>query len=121
MKKNVMLTREAILTATDLPFTEVHVPEWGGIVRVQTMTGAAREKWEVAVFGTDGKTRTTDNFRGKLIASTVVGEDGELLFTMEDAPALSKKSSKALDRVFDVAQELNGLKPNAVEKAAGNS
>ena len=40
-----LLTREAILGAAPLRHEDVSVPEWGGVVRVSEMSGAARDTW----------------------------------------------------------------------------
>jgi hypothetical protein len=60
------------------------------------------------------------NIRAKLVALTVVDEDGNRIFSDEDAEALGKKSAAALDRIFAVAQRLSGLRPEDVEELAGN-
>ena len=117
----MLLSREDIINANDLPSRDVEVPEWGGTVRVSTMSGTAREEWEIMVFGKDAKSRNTSNMRGKLVACTLIDENGNLLFAVEDIEKLGKKSSTALDRVFAVAQELNGFGANAVDNAVGNS
>jgi hypothetical protein len=45
----------------------------------------------------------------KLVSLTVINEKKERLFTENDVEALSKKSAKELDKVFQVAQSLAGL------------
>ena len=50
----------------------------------------------------------------------VVDDAGERLFTDKDAAELGKKSAAALDRVFAVAQRLNGLSPSDVEELTKN-
>ncbi|MGE5585722.1 MAG: hypothetical protein ACM309_09390 [Bacillota bacterium] len=117
-----LLTKEAILQAQDLPTEDVEVREWGGTVRVRALTGAERDAFEQGVVETRGKSTRMNlrNIRAKLVALTVVDEDGKRVFTDEDAELLGRKSAAALNRVFEVAQRLSGLRPEDVEELAGN-
>jgi hypothetical protein len=106
-----LLNRNQILAADDLPFEDVEVPEWGGTVRARTMTGFERDAWEAGITVVkDGKS-TVDptNFRAKLVAITVVDEEGNRLFSDSDAFDLGKKNGAALDRVYSVSRRLNGI------------
>jgi hypothetical protein len=112
-----LLAKAAILAAADLKHEDVEVPEWGGTVRVRMMSGAERDAFEssfataemFAEFRVKGPAALQQNMRGRLVSFTAVGEDGERLFTDEDAVALGKKSVAALDRVVAVAMRLNAL------------
>ncbi|WP_461369485.1 hypothetical protein [Candidatus Darwinibacter acetoxidans] len=123
MAKLKILTRDAILQAEDLPRELVEVPEWGGCVYVRALTGAERDAFEASVVEQRGKSTKMNlrNIRAKLVALTAVDEEGKRLFTDDDAALLGKKSAAALDRVFDVAQRLSGLKDEDVEELAKNS
>lgn len=114
-----LLDKAAILAAADLKHEDVAVPEWGGDVRVRTMTGTQREAFGTALAGDDGKA-DMGTFRVKLVVACAVGEDGEPLFTFDDVHALSQKSGAALDRVFSAASKLNGMAADSVETAQGN-
>lgn len=118
-----LLNRDAILQAQDLPTEDVEVPEWGGAVRVRGLTGAERDAFEQSVVEQRGKSTRANlkNIRAKLVAMTVVDENGERLFSDSDAAILGKKSAAALNRVFEVAQRLNGMTPDDVEELSGNS
>jgi len=117
-----LLSREAILAANDLPTEDVEVPEWGGAVRVRTLTGAQRDAFEAEIVTTNGRKveRNTYNIRAKLVAAAVVGEDGKLLFSRADVEALGAKSAAALDRVFDAASRLSGISDEDVQELAEN-
>jgi len=118
-----LLTRDAILAASDIKSEEVEVPEWGGTVRVAMMSGAARDAWEQSLVIREG-TRTRPNLantRARLAAATVIGEDGQPLFSADDIAALGAKSTAALDRICKAAQRLNGIGAEAMEEAKGNS
>ena len=60
------------------------------------------------------------NLRAKLIVLTVVGDMGEKLFTEADIEAIGGKSAKALDRIFMVAQRINGIGQKEVEELTKN-
>jgi hypothetical protein len=117
------LTKDQILEASDLKTEEVNVPEWGGTVKVRTMTGTDRDAFENSMVATlpDGSRKPDmSNMRAKLVALTVVGDDGNRLFDVSDIDRLALKSASALARVFDAAQALNGLGAKAQEEALKN-
>ena len=118
-----LLTRDAILQAQDLPTEQVSVPEWGGEVLVRGLTGADRDDFEQSIAEQKGKNVKMNlrNVRAKLVALTVVDEDGNRLFSDKDAEVLGRKSAVALNRVFEVAQKLSGLTPEDVEELTKNS
>ena len=60
------------------------------------------------------------NLRAKLVAQSAIGEDGKPLFTEEDVKWLGEKSAKALNRLFNAAQQLSGLSESDVKELAGN-
>jgi hypothetical protein len=118
-----ILTKSEILECQDMRIKVVEVPEWGGSVRLRSLTGAERDAFEATlVKEVDGK-RAPDmeNLRAKLLAATIVDEDDRQIFNAYDLAALGRKSAVALDRVFAVAQRLNGMSADAVEDAVKNS
>lgn len=118
----MILSKEQILSANDIQFEDVDVPEWGGTVRIRVMTGLERDAWEASVFSDDdGKsTMNKANFRASLIARCLSDESGEMLFSESDILTLGKKSSKALDRVFKVASRINGISKQGQEDLEKN-
>ena len=116
------LTAKDILGADDVCRERVDVPEWGGFLYVQEMTGTARDLYEASVieFVNGSFKQRLDNIRAKLVAVCAVDEDGNLLFKQSQVEALGKKSGKALDRVFAVAQRVNALTDSDVEELAKN-
>lgn len=109
-----MLTRDQILMCDDLPRETVQVPEWGGEVQVRTMTGADRDTFEASLIGKEGR---LENVRARLVSLALCDESGVRLFNDSDVIALGQKSAKALDRVFTVAQRLNGIGADQVDAA----
>ena len=118
-----LLSKTAILTANDLQTEDVEVPEWGGAVRVRSFTGRERDAFESSMVRGDGKDRKVDltNMRARLVGLTVIDEAGQRLFTDDEVDLLGAKSGAALDRVFAVAQKLNGLSGADVEELSKNS
>lgn len=107
------LTRDQILATADLPAEDVEVPEWGGTVRVRTMTAAERD----VISG------ITDDihFMERLVAVVVIDEAGNRVFSDADVEALGKKSAHALTRVFRVGLRLSSMQAGAVDGAVKNS
>jgi len=106
-----LLSKIDILCARDLQTQDVDVPEWGGSVRVRSLTGRERDAFEASMVRGEGKDRKVDltNMRARLVGLTVIDEVGLRLFKDEEVDLLGAKSGAALDRVFAVAQHLNGL------------
>ena len=113
-----VLGRADMLGADDLERRTIEVPEWGGSVIAQEMTGLIREEFEVAVVSTNGTdpVKNTENLRAWLLALTLIDEDGGRLFSASDVDALGAKSGKALVRVCAVVQEMNGLGADEMEE-----
>ena len=120
------LNREEILGADDIQVELIEVPEWGGDVWVKGMTGQERDKFEdeLIIRSTVGKGRKTTqvsevslaDIRAKLCSMTICDKDKTRLFTEKDVKALSKKSAAALQRVFEVAQELSGITDDDIDE-----
>jgi hypothetical protein len=113
-----LLSKDEILKSQDSKFVELEVPEWGGSVRLATMSGFARDRFETSVVGKNNM--NTSNIRAKFVAACLVDENGNLLFNESEIEALGKKSSVALDKVFGAAQKLNGIGQTEVEELAKN-
>ena len=118
-----LLSKTAILAANDLKSEDVEVPEWGGAVRVRSFTGRERDAFEASMVRGEGRDRKVDltNMRARLVGLTVIDETGQRLFTDEEVDLLGAKSGAALDRVFAIAQKLNGLSGADVEELSKNS
>jgi len=113
-----LLSRDAILAADDREYEVVPCPEWGGEVRLRSLTGAERDAYEQSLVQTRGKSREMNlrNARAKLVALCAVDESGNRLFSDQDVAALGRKNAKPLDRLFDVARRLSGLSEDDVDR-----
>ena len=114
-----LLSKSAILAAPDLKHEDVIEPQWGGTVRVRTMTGIERDEFRAAIASENGI--PVGKFSAALLAATIVDADGARLFTIDDMAALQAKSAASLDAPAAVSMRLNGLGSNAVEEAVKNS
>ena len=110
------LSRDDILKCIDERFKDVEVPEWGGTVRVRSLTGAQRSK-----LITSSKDATVEDWIERLVAATVCDDKGEPIFTHEDVKELKNKNSAALNRVFEVADDLNAVSGRQIDSVAGES
>jgi len=114
------LSRDAILAASDIQTKEVDVPEWGGSVFIKGMTGAERDNFEAANQDSSGGQKLT-NLRARFLVRCIVNENGTRIFVDQDAAALGKKSSAAINRLWEAAGELNGTGDAEQEAMEGNS
>ena len=117
-----LLTKDQILGADDRDSIEVDVPEWGGSVRIAAMTACERDAFEASMIDTKGKgdAKRLQNFRARFVASCIVDEDGNRLFSNKDIVDLGKKSSAPISRLFDECRKLNGMTDEDVEELEGN-
>lgn len=112
------LTRDQILETDDRKYDTVECPEWGGTVRLRSITGTQRDAYEESLVRTNGSDRKMNlrNARAKMIILCAVDQAGRPLFTSEDLSALGRKNAAPLDRLFDACQALVGMSKRDVEK-----
>ena len=107
--------RETIFSADDLGYKQLSIPEWNVTVYIKKWTARERELWEMRTEKAKWK-----HTRERLAVDSVFTEDHTPVFTAEDIPTLAGKSAKALDRIFDCALSLNGMKKSELEEAEKN-
>lgn len=111
------LSKDQILGASDATYAEVDVPEWGGKVRIGSITAAEKSKYQTGLFKFDKDGNRTINEKNletlstRLIAACVVDGEGERVFDEKDVAAIGKKNAAVIERVFKVCQEHNGMEP----------
>lgn len=116
------LTRDQVVEAEDREFAEVDCPEWGGVLRLASISGRQRDEYEQSMVdqrGSDRKLNMRDA-RAKLIVLCAVDGEGRRLFTTRDLQVLTAKNAKPIDRVFTVAQQLCGLTDRDMDKLTEN-
>jgi hypothetical protein len=119
------LSAEDILNADDLQREDVSVPEWGGVVLVQGMTGTDRDRFEAQMMNESmsgvAKDKALDQYRARLAAFCLVTPDGKRMYRSDaEIKRLGGKNAQALTRVVEVASRLSGLTDGDVEELTGN-
>lgn len=117
-----LLSRDEIKAIQDAAFEEVEVPEWGGSVRVKALSGSERDTFEASLTEQKGKKvrMQMKNVRARLVRLACVDEKGKPMFQASDEYWLGEKSAAALDRVFDAAMKLAGMRTEDVEELTEN-
>ena len=98
------LTANAILQAEDFVYDEVDCPEWGGIVRIRSLSGAQRITLRKAIDAGN------DNVDEMLCVMAIVDEDGVRIFDQKQIAELSRKNTKAISRIAIRVLEISGLR-----------
>ena len=94
------------------PLLKVNVPEWGGSVCIRVMTAEDRESWEIEC----RSNHKVESFRAKYLARCLCGENGERLFSDNEASMLGEKSAAVIGRLWEKAMQYNAPQ----EKITGN-
>ena len=119
--KKMKLTKEQILKANDLIIREVDVPEWGGSIRMRTLSGKDRDSFEEVIQKRKkGQMLELRGLKAMLLSLTVIEEDGCPMFSEGDLEKLNDKSSKVINDLFEVATKMNGIGEEAVEELRKN-
>jgi len=107
-----MLTIEAIQTAKDYKEADVEVPEWGGVVKVRTLSMAAR--YEISEQSMKGGVVDNMKFAAGSLAHGVVDPKMTYAQTLE---LLSKHSPEPIQRIVDAVWKLSGLTEEVAKNA----
>lgn len=112
------LTAESILAAEDFEYADVECPEWGGSVRVRSLSGGQR-----SIIIQRVQAKENEELHELLTVMGCVDEDGNRIFTNKDIDLLKKKSSTPIYRVAKKIMEISGIgnTDEAVEDAKKNS
>ncbi len=114
----MLLNKQQIKDADDLPSKIVSMPEWGGDVKIKTMS--ARHRIEFEKRNTTAKTELETMVN--LVMFSCVDEHNNLMFVQkEDFDFLAEKSAKALIRLFEEAVSMSTLSNKGIEEKAKNS
>ena len=123
-----LLNFDDIVASQDKDYQDVDVPEWGGTVRIATMSGEDRDRWELSMMQADDSSERGFklNFdaycRVRLVAMCLVDDNFNRIFTtQEEMGALAKKSGKVMDLLYDVAQRVNGITDEDIDDLEKNS
>lgn len=110
--KSKFLNLDAILAAPDVRESEVEVPEWGGKVKIRSLTKAAQVSIRKKSTGRDG-TIDEFNMEGRLLVAGLVEPE----VNENQISELFEKSSSAVDRVLQAILGVSGMDEDAVSQA----
>ena len=116
------LGRDAILAAMDIRYEYVDTPEWGGRVRVRSLTGSERDQYDAETYAgqqaakAQGRSGLLTDFRLRRVAKAIVDDDGKRVFTDKDVAALGEKNAAVIDRIDDVVVRLSGMGTTSVDE-----
>lgn len=110
------LDKKSILAVDDVRKEKIHVPEWKGDVFLRVLTGTDRDRFEESY--ADQKMKA---FRIRFLLLALCDEDGERLFSDEEADILGKKSSVVINRLFEAGWKLNAFTQEAVDALGEDS
>lgn len=116
------LTKEQILGCSDIETREVDIPQWGGKILLRSLNGLEREQLEgrIQKFANTGSVSKKGVVRAVSLIMTAVDEQGNFLFTLDDAETLALKSAAPLDIAFDVILEMNHMSKKDAEDLEKN-
>lgn len=110
------LSRDQILSASDLQRQEIDVPEWGGSVFIRMMSAG-----EHARLAQDFEAIPKESYVFYLLSKTLCDETGGLLFPAPgDIGLLATKSMAATERVYEAVARLNKLEKSDVQASEKN-
>lgn len=120
------LSREQIVKSDDLKVEIVEVPEWGGRVKIRELRAWEREQFEKRIAATGGVgagqiAKTLGDLRATLVASCLVDDENQRLFSDADVKALNEKAASVIIRLFGICSRLSGISQEVVDAAAGES
>ena len=117
-----LLSRSEILTKTELARELVHVPAWGGSIYLRALRADERDEYEQSLMVRRGKTveMRMRGARAKLVVACAVDSQGVNIFTPDDVESVGSLDAATLDRLFEIASRLSGLREEDVQELTGN-
>jgi hypothetical protein len=79
------------------------------------LTGRERDAHEASLWPDGAKVACLTNVRARLVARCLVDESGQRVVLEDDVEALGELSGALLDRLYDQARRLSGLRAGDVE------
>lgn len=113
----MLLSKQQIQDVDDLPSKIVNMPEWGGDVKIRTMSAKNRIDFEKINIANKSELETMIH----LIMFSCIDDEGNLLFDDSDFEFLSGKSAKSILKLFQECIEMSTLSQKGLEDKAKNS
>lgn len=102
--KPKVLTLDDVIAVDDQQIIDIPVPEWGGVVRVISLTAA---EMITEIEGKEGVDKEKLGLR--LVVRSLVDEHGTRIGTDAHIAMLEKKSAAVVNRIATAVMKLNGL------------
>ncbi len=115
----VELSREQILSVTDLRRETLAIPEWGGEIIVRGMAAYERDKILTAI-DPSKSTMTDSQLKATLCFQCVINSQGQRVFTEADIDILQTKNPQVLDKIANRILGLSGVGEAAVASIEKN-
>lgn len=116
-------SREEILAVQDIKIIPFHVKAWGCMIHLKSIGAGEWDDFEDTlveiVDGSKAKSTLAD-YRARFAVLVSCDEDGTMLFTAADIPALTIKSRAALDSILEAGKKLNGISAGDQEAMVEN-
>ena len=111
-----LLTIDEVIAADDIQYEEIEVKEWGGKIRIGSVTAEDMIEW---VESNEGEARRTAGLR--LIIKSLVDENGARIGTPNLLQVLKKKSNAVCTQIVERILTLNKLNPKASDQLKNES
>ena len=129
-----LLSRQQIIDAADINTLDIACPEWGGEVRIRSLTLKEADAWRKSLMR-ETEVREGRNVRKdlsfdkdkavenevNLIVMAAIDDNGQKVFQVEDVAALMKKHTAPIKRLVEAITKLSGIYAAAVDDAEKNS
>lgn len=115
-----MAVRDEII-AVSLREISVEVPEWGQRILLREMTGLERAAYFESIKPFENNATGGVKSMCMIVIHSARDMMGVLIFKPEDFDLLTQKSFRAIKRISDAVQKLNGFGEEALETAEKNS
>lgn len=117
------LKRDQIEQQPQRTHAELHIPEFGDSVMLQSLTAGEREAYEMQFSDKQGNLKDVSNIQARLIVKSLVDPDTqERMYgdTKADIETVAGWNGQAVRRMFAKVQEVSGMGDEAVEDAEKN-
>ena len=115
----LITSANSILGKDDFHYEVIEVPEWGGDLRLKSLSGSERSQ---IIKATQKQKDTADGVFEKCIIYAAVDEEGRRIFNDDDATlkVLQTKDAGVTQRIGRKVLEISGLSRDALQIAEKN-
>ncbi|MFI5223668.1 MAG: hypothetical protein ACHQX3_05380 [Nitrospirales bacterium] len=112
-----LLSMEEIGNATDVEFQVIQMPEWGGAVRIGSITAEDIVEWNES--NSDPAAKRLAGIR--LVVQSMVDKDGKRIGTPKAVDVLKKRSAASINKLVEKVLVLNKLNAKGLEEVKNGS